>query len=413
MKLIRDFFGSTGEGVTERRGRGAADALGRRGGSGQGITTTRESNISYGLGPPTSTYTQWRGLGDEPKIAGSTGGFIGLISGIAVVVVVSVFAGIWFYNRHRKRLPPKSNAKSRSSIITHNPLPSLSFSRPSTDPYADAEAELHRHRQGDDDDLDQTPKASRHGFTRPVYTRQKSSDWDLRMDDSDADAEGNGPYELRNGDRPYSNNSYSSYNDQWKGKGKGKERAWTTEGAGVGMGVVMPSQPDEAAIPLRTKSPRPGLSSIPSHRAPRSMSSSSLTAAVSDTAIGNIYGNGNGNSTGKTGAKSGQQDDDERVKPAIVNPFENPYDDTRLSPIPAMRRHDSQSSFSSMESDIADEKRPNIAGLEIERDRGGSSGGDSTSKSTSTSDDGRSVRVSQIRQGSRFVERFESKESLA
>ncbi|OCF43380.1 hypothetical protein I317_02820 [Kwoniella heveanensis CBS 569] len=329
--------------------------------------------------------------------------------GIAVVVVISVFAGIWFYNRHRKRLPPKTRTNTRS-IVAHNPLPSLSFSRPSTDPYA--ETELGSGVKYDSD-LDQTPKASRYGFTRPVYTRQKSSssDWDLRMDDSEADA--TGPYELRDEDRLYGGGGGFS------GKGKGKERAWSK----ADVEVELPSQPDEAAIPLRTKSPRPGLSSIPSHHSKsssRSMSSSSLT--TSDKGGGNGKGMGGSGPLGQ-----GRQHDTPTRTVSNINPFEHPYDETRLSPVPShrnprhhgqphhpssLRRHGSQSSFSSVESDIADEKemrtRRSDAGHGIER--GGSSGGDSTGTSD---DDGRSVRVSQIREGSRFVERFESKESLA
>ncbi|WVF65781.1 hypothetical protein IAT40_000515 [Kwoniella sp. CBS 6097] len=462
MRLARYFIGVSTD-KEEENGGGSSRLLQRRGGSGQGITTTRESGISYGAGPPTSTYTQWRGLGDEPKIAGSTGGFIGLISGIAVVVVLSVFAGIWFYNRHRKRLPSRSgsNSKSSSRIRStahnriHNPLPSLSFSRPSTDPYAEAEAEL---QTGNDFDLDQTPKANRYGFTRPVYTRQKSSDWDLKMDDDEADA--NGPYELKNDDRFYGYNA--------KGR-KGKDRAWPgagVRGGGVDVDVEMPSQPDEAAIPLRIKSPRPGLSAIPStsnnntnhtksSSRPRSISSSSLTTTTTtltstresrqnhgrDGTIVNDNDDGNDNSenTGPGVNRAAMSTMNDRN--VNINPFENPYDDTHLSPIHShrsqhpnstsamtMKRHGSQSSLSSssMESDIADEKKgargsdadPGYGyGHEIEQ--GGSSGGGSisTNRSRSTSrsasDDGRSVRVSQIRQGSRFVERFESKESLA
>lgn len=103
-----------------------------------------------------------------------------LLKGLAIFILVAVIAGIYVYNRYRKRIPPKS---SNSFIFGIFPppkkpiLPTLFLSRPSTDPYAQGPSAL---------ELNETPKASNFGyaFTRPVYTRQRSSDWDLVFDGS-------------------------------------------------------------------------------------------------------------------------------------------------------------------------------------------------------------------------------------
>ncbi|WVW80128.1 hypothetical protein I302_102103 [Kwoniella bestiolae CBS 10118] len=308
--------------------RGPSDGrIERRGGSGSGITTTRAESISYGTGPPASTETKWRGLGDEPKIAGSTGGFIGLISGIAIFLIISTFIGIYLWNRYRKRLPQKSRSQRQSGF--HNPIPSFSFSRPSTsnDPYAQPEDEV-------DLDLDpgETPKASKFGFTRPVYSRQRSSEWEV-------------PTETRR--NPFEHP---------------EERGWKDR-------VELPNEPSEAALPLRTKSPKP-----------RSRSGS--TSSNGSISITQAKGKG---------------------KDRVVNPFENPYnyDESRLSPSPdpySARRQNSTSSIDSAEDDVPGKRRAKEG---------------SNTPTGSGEESESSVRVSQIREGSRFVERFESKESLA
>ncbi|WVQ64894.1 uncharacterized protein L199_003063 [Kwoniella botswanensis] len=294
-------------------------SLGRRGGSGSGITTTRPESVSYGTGPPASTETKWRGLGDEPKIAGSTGGFIGLISGIAIFLIVSTFIGIYLWNRYRKRLPPKTKRKSGF----HNPLPSLSFTSRGSglnrDPYAEqVDMELN---QDQDLDVGDTPKASKFGFTRPVYTRQRSSEWEL----------------------PVETPPRAQHRQQHQP-------------------VKLPNQPSEAALPLKTKSPKP-----------RSRSSSVSSNGSISTSTSTMKG-----------------------KERIINPFENPYnnyDESRLSPNPySARRQGSTSSLGSADG----------SGIMIGQRQGTPSGESDTS-----------VRVSQIREGSRFVEKFESKESLA
>ncbi|KAK6907330.1 hypothetical protein I203_101322 [Kwoniella mangroviensis CBS 8507] len=290
----------------------------RRGGSGSGITTTRPDSVSYGTGPPASTETKWRGLGDEPKIAGSTGGFIGLISGIAIFLIISTFIGIYLWNRYRKRLPSKTKRKSGF----HNPLPSLSFTSHGSDLNRDPYAEQVDMELNQDQDLDvgDTPKASKFGFTRPVYTRQRSSEWELPVE------------------TPPRHQS-----------------------------VNLPNHPSEAALPLRTKSPKP-----------RSRSNSVSSNASISPFTSTMKGKGKGT---------------ER----IVNPFENPYnnyDESRLSPNPysARRQGSTTSSLGSADgSGIMDAQR----------------------EDTPSGESDTSVRVSQIREGSRFVEKFESKESLA
>nr|XP_031862937.1 uncharacterized protein CI109_001412 [Kwoniella shandongensis]KAA5530009.1 hypothetical protein CI109_001412 [Kwoniella shandongensis] len=310
------------------RGYEEGSQIERRGGSGQGITTTATHPTSYLPGPPSSTATKWHGTGKEPQIAGSTGGFIGLISGIAIVVLVSLFAGVYFWNRYRRRIGPKSS-NDATRTRSHNPLPSLSFSRPSTsnDPYADTAEE-------------RTPKASKFGFTRPVYARQRSSEWDMPM---------------------YSN-----------GEDDSPPAAATATKAGEG-GWVNVNSTREA----RPVSPTPLLSTP--------------TKAQSK-------------GKGKERLLSRQESNSSISK----NPFDNPYDDSRLSPIAYRDAHRSQTSVDSLDIGAgqgAQERQSYLRAGDSRGDDDGSSGGESEGE--------RSIRVSQIREGTRFVERFESKESLA
>ncbi|WWC60290.1 uncharacterized protein I303_102859 [Kwoniella dejecticola CBS 10117] len=338
----------------------------RRGGSGEGITTTRAVSVTYGAGPPASTETKWRGIGNEPNIAGSTGGFIGLIAGIVIVLIISTFIGIYLWNRYRKRLPPKKG--SRSSMV--NPLPSLSFSRPSTsDPYAQSASREFEMDQDVELDLGETPKASKFSFNRPVYTRQRSSEWELPVEE---------PLSAR-----YDDADRNARNDNGKDKGKGKGREH--------VDVDLPSQPDEVALPLRTKSPRPISPSANHDPRVRSGSINSMSSIGSTPSKRTIRHEGNDKGRGTAEMQ-------EFGSSRMINPFENPYDESRLSPIP-LRRADSVTSFDSTASDVAKaDTRRFQDGTPT-----GSSGGE---------DSDRSVRVSQIREGSRFVERFESKESL-
>ncbi|WWC68647.1 uncharacterized protein I206_102578 [Kwoniella pini CBS 10737] len=325
----------------------------KRGGSGQGITTTRAASISYGAGPPASTETKWRGIGNEPKIAGSTGGFIGLIAGLVIVLILVTFIGIYLWNRYRKRLPSKKG--SHSGML--NPLPSLSFSRPSTsDPYAQSASRAFEMDQDLDLGVGETPKASKFSFTEPVYTRQRSSEWELPVED------------------PFS----SGYDGEDGGKGKGRGY----------IDVELPNQPDEVALPLRNKTTRPISPASGHDTRSRSDSLNSVSSFVSTHSKGTIRGKGKGRANPLESNSS-----------RIINPFDNPYDESRLSPIP-FRRADSMTSLSSTESDGARK--------DTKRTQGGTPTGSSGGE-----DSEHSVRVSQIREGSRFVERFESKESLA
>ncbi|ODN97452.1 hypothetical protein L198_04016 [Cryptococcus wingfieldii CBS 7118] len=179
----------------------SAERYQKRGGSGYGITTTASFPTSYGAGPPSST-------------AGSTGGFIGLISGIAAFVIIATLAGLYLRNRYKKRLPKQA---SHPASRTNPTLPSLSISRPSTDPYAVGPSASQ---------MNDTPIAtSGSSFARPMYSRQKSSEWDLPL-----------------------NSAASS--------GGGTPRK---EGYGD-LGVDMPEEPGEAAWPLRNVQRRPSFS---------------------------------------------------------------------------------------------------------------------------------------------------------
>ncbi|WVR03812.1 hypothetical protein IAU60_000808 [Kwoniella sp. DSM 27419] len=282
--------------------------LRKRGGAGQGITTTGVASTSWGTGPPQSTQTKWRGLGDEPKIAGSTGGFIGVISGVTVAVLIAVFAAIYSWNRHRRRLPKQSQP-------SHLPVPSLSFSRPSTgtDPYA----------QVDDSTDDATPKANRFGFTRPVYARQRSSEWEVPMESPTARY----PH-LPSG--PGSGSSNGNRQADHSGRG------WTY--------ADMPSEPGEAAMPLRSRSPRPF--------SPGSMSAAGPGAGGPGTPLSSVSGRRASKGKGKA-VPDALDLPSPSVQPRHINPFDSPYDETRLSPV-ALRRNQSSTSISSGESDIAD-----------------------------------------------------------
>ncbi|KIR32597.1 hypothetical protein I352_05022 [Cryptococcus deuterogattii MMRL2647] len=163
----------------------------KRGGAGYGITTTASlwTRASFKYAKSMARYWErarnvrsfLNGVSgaDCRDSAGSTGGFIGLLSGLAIFVLVAVIAGIYVYNRHRKRIPPKSSNSFISCIRSRQKpiLPTLFLSRPSIDPYAQGPSAM---------ELNATPNASNFGyaFTRPVYTRQKSSDWDMVFDRS-------------------------------------------------------------------------------------------------------------------------------------------------------------------------------------------------------------------------------------
>ena len=241
----------------------------------------------------------------------------GASQGIAIFVIAGVFLGIYLYNRHRRRLP------SKRSIVDN--LPSLSFSRAPNDPYAEPIPGLDT-----DPHNPHPPGASRFGFGRPVYTRQRSSEWEL-------------PLEHRPGG----------------GKGKGKARDWGS----VEM-PRMPSEPDEAAFPLRSRSPRPV--------SPR------------------VWSDGpSGRGTGSARSLS------PRVTPTLgqagVNPFE-----------PEMG--------GSGHAEESNKLMPGERYLRAVGSDDGTLGDSSTITSGSTEELESSVEVEGIREGTRFVERFGSRE---
>ncbi|GAA93407.1 uncharacterized protein L969DRAFT_573942 [Mixia osmundae IAM 14324] len=76
-------------------------ALHRRGGVAAGDPDKNPTETSYATSPPKSTY-------GGPTVAGSEGGFIGLVAGLAALVLLS--AGIaWFFIRRRRRAQGRSN----------------------------------------------------------------------------------------------------------------------------------------------------------------------------------------------------------------------------------------------------------------------------------------------------------------
>ncbi|AFR97776.1 hypothetical protein C343_05925 [Cryptococcus neoformans C23] len=289
----------------------------KRGGSGYGITTTASSVASYGQGPPSSTLSRWHGIGKGPEIAGSTGGFIGLLSGLAIFILIAVIAGIYVYNRYRKRIPPKSSNSFISGIFSRqNPIvPTLFLSRPSTDPYAQGPSAL---------ELNETPKASNFGyaFTRPVYTRQRSSDWDLVFDGS-----------------PSPNAQRSE---------------WSRES----MEIDLPDEPGEAAWPIRSIHHR---SVSPSHSASSSRSTSSTQREREREQEYREY-------KGK-----GKALPDDRYDPSFSrsNPFEHPYYAADSSNFSArdgqnsrgrepLLKTDSGGAYDSADMELPEEKTPRI-----------------------------------------------------
>ncbi|ORY24382.1 hypothetical protein BCR39DRAFT_323654 [Naematelia encephala] len=193
----------------------------------------------------------------------SSGGFIGLISGIAIFIVITLLIGFYLYNRHRRRF--LSNSK-RPGLPT---LSSLGLGHPSapSDPY---DAPVQPLEEGGP-----TPLAARLGG-RPGYARQRSSEWELPAEPTPTSA-----------------------------ARKGKDREW--------IGVDLPGEPDEAAYPLRSRSPRP-------------VSPRPISPNVSP------HGLDNGVSAGRIG-----------------NPFDDPYDPS--SRIHGIRRSESEKRYSQEDED--------------------------------------------------------------
>ncbi|ORX33698.1 hypothetical protein BD324DRAFT_639196 [Kockovaella imperatae] len=180
----------------------------KRGGG--GVDGSEEVTLT---GPPSSTVTKDRHI--HPNIKGSTGGFLGLITGIAVVLLLSLFAGFWIYNRRRRRRQHLVG-KSRASVFGL-PLPgtlsSIEGHDDTWDPYAD-------------------PLPSPHeGGNRPRYARQRSEEWEIPPETLYAPT----PSRIRGGSR--------------------------REGDPLGEWEEMPNLPGETTAPLRSRSPR--LSPLP------------------------------------------------------------------------------------------------------------------------------------------------------
>lgn len=240
-----------------------------------------------------------------------------VLKGLAIFILIAVIAGIYVYNRYRKRIPPKSSNSFISGIFSRqNPIvPTLFLSRPSTDPYAQGPSAL---------ELNETPKASNFGyaFTRPVYTRQRSSDWDLVFDGS-----------------PSPNAQRSE---------------WSRES----MEIDMPDEPGEAAWPIRSIHHR---SVSPSHSASSSRSTSSTQREREREQECREY-------KGK-----GKALPDDRYDPSFSrsNPFEHPYYAADSSNFSArdgqnsrgrepLLKTDSGGAYDSADMELPEEKTPRI-----------------------------------------------------
>ncbi|KAM0756314.1 hypothetical protein T439DRAFT_376528 [Meredithblackwellia eburnea MCA 4105] len=77
----------------------------RRGGVAAGEQSRNPSDTTYAASPPSSTYT-------GPKIAGSKGGFIGLVTGLGIFCIL-VALGVWLVRRRRRN---KLNSKLHSAF---------------------------------------------------------------------------------------------------------------------------------------------------------------------------------------------------------------------------------------------------------------------------------------------------------
>ena len=191
--------------------------------------------------------------------------------------------GFFFYNRHRRRIGSKRGG-----------IPSLTFTRSSVlDPYADSSVGVAGAVGGDV--YGDTPSRSGHfnmgdRGRRPHYIRQRSSEWEIPSPSPVGT-----PVSVSRG-------------------------SIGSRGSGDGVMVEMPYEPDEAAYPLRSRSPRPTSPNPHLHTFPES--------TVHDHGVKE-------NGKGKEKARAPVNLNDVPIREGVVgNPFEPEMelDPTRLSP---------------------------------------------------------------------------------
>jgi len=335
----------------------------KRGGSGEGVTT-KSAYTSLLPGPPSSTSTKDRSL--HPEIGGSTAGLIGLISGIAIFLLLSLILGMYLYNRARHRIPSQ-----------RNPLPSLSFGRSpkvNQDPYAES-------GQLQPLDRDITPRSSKFGDLamgfgpgsgRPKYARQRSSEWEIPQISPPVPGSA----------------GYGGGNGKGKGRENGKE-GW--------VDVSMPNEPDDAAYPLRSRSPRP-VSPVP---------------VTSPMGWSEVIVEEDGSTVLKAKGK-GRQFSDTAQTPSRGNPFNDPVDSARLSPPVATSYARRFADSAHDDDDDRDDTAEGGDGAYLRVDRTGSEDLESGSGGSTPTGTYESVYVDTVGGGAggRFVERFQSTEDL-
>lgn len=288
-----------------------------------------------------------------------------------MVVIASLFLGYYLYNRARHRIPSK-----------RHPMPSLSVAgAQAADPYAETPNAHPTPYDDPDGDFETTPRAARFaglgiGLTssgRPGYARQRSSEWEIPQID------------ITPGSRA------ESQQKKWKGKGK---EEW--------VNVDMPNEPDEAAYPLRSRSPRP----LSPHPSPKLYSATS-------PGWSEIGGDEVGNEATR-GGKGKER----------ANPFDDPLDAARLSPtfVTARRLQSAISIEDQHSQDDQDDQRNEASAnagdgqvyLRVDTAAPGVAGPSSGGSTPTSGTTYESVYMDRVEDGEhgRFVERFQSTETL-
>jgi hypothetical protein len=191
------------------------------------------------------------------------------LQGITLVVVICVFIGIFLYNRHRRRLASRGGKGGVGRRIP-DPLASTLAPGVGSDIYADPYAEVPT-------GLDEmaTPRANKfgHAFGRPPIDRLMSEEWEMPYE-MEASASSGAAVDRSTGNRDAKGKEKAYGQGGGLGAGRG---AGLGAGLGVGVGVGGSDEPDEEAIPLRSRSPRPVSPSgwDPSSRAHRNIASDS------------------------------------------------------------------------------------------------------------------------------------------
>jgi hypothetical protein len=189
------------------------------------------------------------------------------LQGITLVVVICVFIGIFLYNRHRRRLASRGGKGGAGRRIP-DPLGSALGQGVGRDIYADPYAEVPT-------GLDEmaTPRADKfgHAFGRPPIDRLMSEEWEMPYETEPPTSRGVAVGRAGNRNAKGKEKAYG----QGGGSGVGAGASFEGRGGGGGSGGEN-DEPDEAAIPLHSRSPRPASPGWdPSSRANRNIPSDS------------------------------------------------------------------------------------------------------------------------------------------